>query len=552
MFQQWPLNVAMLPVGPVYPFDNGPNGICTVVQGNLFSSMGAALRIDGATYLGINASKKSEVFKWGVGVANFDRKLLPQIDDGSGDGHITIQATTSYDSTNVEHPWNGVVLGEKAVLNIHLSAHDTLKKAVEAHLKHVRRTSGRGVQRMYSMMKRPIWSTWARYKAEVTQDDVLQFANDIHERRLSRSVMSIDDRWSTEYGDFKFDTTKFPDPKAMVDELHKLNFNVMLWVTPFASLSSDLVKNHPEYFVKTETEDGSIGHVKWWQPTPAAALDLTNPSAIQHFCGALDNLRKQYGIDGFKFDAGEPCFLPSKPCFHAKLSDPSDYTRLWIHKIASRYPLSEVRSAVSGCQNMTPMLRLFDKFSNWSLANGLKSVITATLTLGMLGYPFVIPDYIGGNAYGDDLPDATLMIRWTQLSVAFPSLQFSIPPWQFGRECEVLCKTALKWRERYFWPAIESTLEDAYESYIPIIRPMFWHSPDSEVDHIHDQFMIGDNIVVAPMLQTTERKVYLPNVSTWKRVNLELGEPDGDEIKGGWRIAKAEIHDMPVFERVKA
>ena len=50
---------------------------------------------------------------------------------------------------------------------------------------------------------------------------------------------------------------------------------------------------------------------------------------------------------------------------------------------------------------------------------------------GLLGYPFVLPDMIGGNAYGG-LPSEELFVRWTQANAFMPTLQFSLLPWQFG------------------------------------------------------------------------------------------------------------------------
>ena len=45
--------------------------------------------------------------------------------------------------------------------------------------------------------------------------------------------MEIDDKWSTEYGDLEFDAAKFPNARAMTDLLHRLGFEVTLWVTPW-------------------------------------------------------------------------------------------------------------------------------------------------------------------------------------------------------------------------------------------------------------------------------------------------------------------------------
>ena len=67
-----------------------------------------------------------------------------------------------------------------------------------------------------------------------------------------------------------------------------------------------------------------------------------------------------------------------------------------------------------------------DKESRWGYDNGLKTIIPTALTFGILGYPFILADMIGGNGYtykDEDtieltetvLPDRELYIRWLQV-----------------------------------------------------------------------------------------------------------------------------------------
>ncbi len=48
------------------------------------------------------------------------------------------------------------------------------------------------------------------------------------------------------------------------------------------------------------------GFFRWWNSAPVVALDLTNPEAVAWFVHRLRALQAATGIDGFKFDAGEP------------------------------------------------------------------------------------------------------------------------------------------------------------------------------------------------------------------------------------------------------
>ena len=164
---------------------------------------------------------------------------------------------------------------------------------------------------------------------------------------------------------------------------------------------------------------------------------MTNPSALEWFFGRLTSLQIKTGIDGFKFDAGEACFLPSDAVTHQKI-DPNEYTQIYVDAVSKHYRLTEVRSGWKN-QRAPIFFRQWDKTTSWGLDNGLHSVLTGILALGMAGYPFVLPDMVGGNEY-EEKADADMMIRWTQLNALLPSMQFSLAPWEYGEESAELCR----------------------------------------------------------------------------------------------------------------
>lgn len=65
-------------------------------------------------------------------------------------------------------------------------------------------------------------------------------------------------------------------------------------------------------------------------------------------------------------------------------------------EIVSKFALSEVHVGYKS-QSYPIFVRLLNRISNWSTENGLKSVLTPALTLSILGYPYIIPDMVGGN-----------------------------------------------------------------------------------------------------------------------------------------------------------
>ena len=85
------------------------------------------------------------------------------------------------------------------------------------------------------MFKKPIWSTWARYKIKISQDVVLQFAKEIQEHGFGHSQIEIDDTYTTNYGDMMIDTNRFPKMEEMLQELKKMGFRVTSWIHPFAN-----------------------------------------------------------------------------------------------------------------------------------------------------------------------------------------------------------------------------------------------------------------------------------------------------------------------------
>ena len=46
---------------------------------------------------------------------------------------------------------------------------------------------------------------------------------------------------------------------------------------------------------------------------------------------------------------------------------------------------------------------MMDKDSHWGYDNGLQTVIPTALLFSTIGYPFILPDMIGGNVYYDEV-----------------------------------------------------------------------------------------------------------------------------------------------------
>jgi len=162
------------------------------------------------------------------------------------------------------------------------------------------------------MVRHPIWSTWVRYGRGINATTVRDFADEIMYHGFENSQIEIDDFWETCYGSMKVSSEKFPDFKSLIDSLKESGFRVTLWIHPFINKNCQpwydqaMEKN---YFVKDHTGNADT---KWWNSgeNEAAYLDFTNHETVSWFKDNLRFLQSEYGIDSFKFDAGETSWGP--------------------------------------------------------------------------------------------------------------------------------------------------------------------------------------------------------------------------------------------------
>ncbi len=356
----------------------------------------------------------------------------------------------------------------------------------------------------------PIWTTWAHYKMPINQAKTLEFAHAIMAHEFPHSVLEIDDRWQSAYGDFDFDKQKFPDPAAMVAQLHQMGFKVTLWVPPFFHpASAGYAEAAAHGYLVTHPATGQPFLTRWWQGW-GGLIDVSNPAALAWWKQQLDQLQLNYGIDGFKFDGGEGNFLPHEARTFSPIT-PNEYTDRYIDWVAQHWRWSEVRAGWRS-QRHGILFREWDKASRWGLDNGLQAVITQALALSTIGYPFILPDMIGGNAYNGEVPDRELLIRWTQVCALMPAMQFSIPPWIYDAEAVAICRRYVE-LHRQLRDDLSSAFAEVIAAGTPIVRPLWWHAPaDARTYAIADQWLFGARWLAAPVVNQgqTARDIYLP------------------------------------------
>jgi hypothetical protein len=162
------------------------------------------------------------------------------------------------------------------------------------------------------MFKYPIWSTWAKYKKNITNDTIIEFAQEIFDFvGHNVSQIEIDDKWEVDYGNFDFDRTKFPNFKEMIEKLRdEFEYRSTLWIHPFANIESLGSSQNFLYqalnFLEVRSTDGvHPGLTSWWNGMGSIILDTTNHKAQDYFLNRLLKIREETTIDSFKFDAGK-------------------------------------------------------------------------------------------------------------------------------------------------------------------------------------------------------------------------------------------------------
>lgn len=357
-----------------------------------------------------------------------------------------------------------------------------------------------------TMMRYPVWSTWVRYHSEVNQNDVEAFLDQIVANNFNCSQLEIDDKYTTMYGDYDFDPEKFPKPREMIEKIHNASCRVTTWVHPFSDVYSKSYAEGKQKGMFVVGGDGKTpGLLKWWNGW-AAAVDVTKPSAYDWFYYRLKDFQKNYSIDSFKFDAGSVSYLPFQYTLNGT-TIPSDYCVHYAQLASDINNMVEVRVA-DHSQNLSVFVRFLDRDADWNTAMGLTSVIPTVLTFGILGYPFILPDMIGGNGQ----PSKELFIRWMQLNAFLPAMQFSIAPWDFDNETVAIAHNMMNIRASIM-PTLMEGVNETIETGAPIIRPLWWVAPEDETAlTIDQQFMVSDIYLVAPVVteNASNHTVYLP------------------------------------------
>lgn len=442
---------------------------------------------------------------------------------------------------------------EKGVIMLHsdqeelvpVQAGTTLKEAYLTACKAHFPPSGTLPDSLFFSM--PQYNTWIELVYNQNQEDIMAYARNVIENKFPVGVFMIDDNWQKYYGNFDFKPERFSDPKGMIDDLHAMGFRIMLWICPFVSPDSPEFRELQQkgYLIRQKgTDNAAI--IPWWNGY-SACYDLSNPEATEHLKQKLRHTQEVYGVDGFKFDAGDISHFTNPEFeFFDKTATSVDMCRYWA-KVGLDFPVNEYRAGWQ--MGGEPLVqRLGDKDYSWG---ALGQLIPDMISAGLLGYAYTCPDMIGGGQFGSFLNidpskfDQELIVRSCQVHAMMPMMQFSVAPWRIlDKEHLEICRTYAVWHEQ-LGGYILSMARHAAQTGEPILRHMEYAFPHQGFATCKDQFMLGDKYLVAPVItKGNKRTVRLPKGS-WK-------DDTGRKHRGPATLEiDAPLERLPWFEKIK-
>lgn len=456
-------------------------------------------------------------------------------------------------------------------MDLWITAAGTPKKILESY------TAVTGRAPMFPEDRMGLWQCKLRYR---TQEEVLTVARQYRDAGIHIDQIVIDFFHWTVQGDWKFDPIYWPDPKAMVDELHSMGIKVIVSVWPSVDRKSENFYPMTERGLLMRTERGAAQTYDY--QGDCVEIDPFNPETRAYVWQKCKEHYYDLGIDAFWLDNSEPDLgvydfenyrYYIGPALECSNLYPQMYSRAFydnMKDLGKGVPVNLLRCGWAGSQKYGNVIWSGDVPSTFE---AFRDQVQCGLNMGLAGIPWWTTD-VGGfmtdNVFDPDFRQ--LLIRWYQFAVYSAVLRmhgdrgpYTIPPlddrdwgggylhtgqpnelWSYGEGNYTIMKKYYDLRISLH-DYIRSLYAEASENGSPLIRTLFYEFPrDQKCWEIEDQYMFGSRYLVAPIfhLNCFERRVYLPR-GKWK---LTL---DGTVYDGGRTVTvPAPIDYMPVFERL--
>ncbi|ONI73974.1 glycoside hydrolase family 31 [Kribbella sp. ALI-6-A] len=363
----------------------------------------------------------------------------------------------------------------------------------------------------------------------------------------------------------------WPDPKAMIDDLHARGIKVILWQIPLqktefstGQVAADAAAMVRDGHAVLEADGTAYRNRGWWFPQ-ALMPDLSVQRTRDWWTAKRRYLVEDLDVDGFKTDGGEHAWGHDLVYADGKLGDegnnlyPVHYARTFgdLLRSAGKAPVTFSRSGFTGSQ-AHGIYWAGDEDSTWE---AFRSSVTAGLTAASCGIVYWGWDLAG---FSGPVPDAELYLRAAAASVFMPIMQYhsefnhhQLPlrdrtPWHVAEmtgddRVVPLFRSYAELRERLV-PYLTEQAARTISTDRPLMRPLFFdHADDPEVWNHPHQYLLGDDLLVNPVLEpgATHWTTYLP-AGDW--TDVWTGEPAG----AGQVTREVPLTVVPVYAKTSS
>jgi alpha-D-xyloside xylohydrolase len=413
----------------------------------------------------------------------------------------------------------------------------------------------------------PLWSLGVILSKAYYRDaeEIVAVAREVRARGMPCDVITFDGRaWQDTDTRFAFEwcPKRYADPRPTIAALKELGFRICVWEYPLISVRNPLFDELARKgWLLKDRRTGEAYRYRWdtepfgavLTPLPESGLlDFTHPDAYAYW---RDRHRELFeiGVDMIKPDFSEqvePDMVASDGACGDMLHNV--YALLYnrcVHEAAQRYakdgPFLFSRAGWAGSQRY-PSQWGGDPQADWG---GLAGNLRSGICWGLSGAPFYATDV--GGFYGDQR-DPLLYVRWAQAAVFSAHMRLhgigAREPWSYGAAAEAAANAALQLRYRLL-PYLWKVMRESTVSGMPVQRPMVLAcAQERQAWGFEDQFLLGDDLLVAPCLRPDGKvSLYLP-AGRWVRF------PGGGGGLDGGRVIELELalDELAVFARAGA
>ncbi len=418
----------------------------------------------------------------------------------------------------------------------------------------------------------PKWALgFAQSRGLYTKENrALEVAGEFRKRKIPIDIIYQDIGWTQNLQDFEWRKGNYTNPKAMLNKLKDNGFKMIVSQDPVISKKDNkqyLEANKLGYFVKDVRTDKAY-EMPWPWGGNCGVVDFTLPE-VADWWGKYQQKPLDDGVSGFWTDMGEPAWSNEEDTdrlnmkhhigMHNEIHNVFGLTwdKVVKEQFDKRNPNKRIfqmtRSAYAGLQRYTfgwtnDSGNGNDVLDGWSQ---MENQVAVGISAGLGGIPFWTTDISG---YCGDITDypamAELFTRWMQFGVFCPLSRAhhegdnAVEPWKFGEVAEKNTKAAIELKYQLF-PYLYTYSRKAHDTGLPITRGLFMEYPnDAEAAKIDNQFMFGEEILVAPVLKKGERvkRVYFPD-GEW----IDFNDKKTEYLGGEKLPYKAPLNTIPIF-----